>query len=85
MMATEHENWVDWARQSADAEIRDLRVEWQAAIARAEQAEAALRTAAEALRQIVEWSSDGSYRADYSDIERAARDGLALITGEVQP
>ena len=54
MMATEHENWVDWARQSADAEIRDLRVEWQAAIARAEQAEAALRTAAEALRQIVE-------------------------------
>ena len=22
---TEHENWADWARQSAEAEIRDLR------------------------------------------------------------
>ena len=52
---------------------------------RAEQAEARLRTATETLRQIIEWSSDANYGAGMIDIERAARDGLALITGERQP
>lgn len=56
-----------------------------AAAERAGRAEARLRTAIETLRQIVEWSSDASYGAGMIDIERAARDGLALITGERQP
>ena len=41
-MTSEHENWADWARQIAEAEIRDLRIEWRAAIVRAEQAKTAL-------------------------------------------
>lgn len=58
-MATEHESWVDWARQSAEAEIRDLRVEWRAIFARAETAEAALA----ALQTPCVWreQEDGSY------------------------
>jgi len=56
-----------------------------AAAERAGRAEARLRTATEALRQIVEWSSDANYGAGMIDIERAAREALALIAGEVQP
>jgi hypothetical protein len=41
-MMTEHESWIDWARQSAEAENRNLRVGWQGSIARAEAAEAKL-------------------------------------------
>lgn len=52
---------------------------------RAEQAEARLRTATKTLCQIIEWSSDATYGAGMIDIERAARDGLALITRERTP
>lgn len=66
-------------------EFADMVNQRDAAIARAETAEAALGAATETLRQIVEWSSDAGYGAGMIDIERAARDGLALITGERQP